>query len=249
MGSTVHKTVFKKDNVRVPIKVHIEYRKDHRFSIAKRSAILRMPVFYSQATKQKTYQQFLAWIEKHHTDKPEMFTRFEIKEYITGDIIEIFGVRYRLEVSMIAGETVRAKMDLNEDVIILGIPESLEEDDERGKYLSKVIKKVVAKALKPLVEKRLAYLAEHVVGVSFNNFRLKDSLSNWGSCSGRNNINISIRTLLLPMDKIDYVLIHELCHLKELNHSPAFWGHVEKAMPNYREAEDWISAHGNNLHY
>ncbi len=249
MGSNLYKTVFKKDNIRVPLKVHIEYRKDHRFSIAKRSAILRMPIFYPQATRQKTYQQFLAWIEKHHADNPEMFVRFEVKDYRTGDIMEIFGERYRLEVSVIAGTTVRATMDLDQKIINIGTPDSLDESDDRGKHISKVIKMVVSKALKPLVEHRLRYLGDHLVGVRFNNFRLKDSLSNWGSCSGKNNINISIRTLLLPLDKIDYVLIHELCHLKELNHSPAFWGLVAEALPNYKEAEDWISAHGSTLHY
>ena len=247
--ANVHKTVFKKDKIRVPIKVHLEYRKDHRFSIAKRSAILRMPIWYLKGTKQKTYQQFLAWIEQHYSDNPDMFLRFQIKEYQTGDLLEVFGERYRLEVNTISGDSVRAKMDLDSGIIFLGIPEEFSDDIERGKHLSKVLKKVVAKALKGKVEKRLAYLAEHVVNVRFNQFRLKDSLSNWGSCSGKNNINISIRTLLLPMDKIDYVLIHELCHLKELNHSPAFWGHVEKAMPNYKEAESWITAHGGSLHY
>jgi len=247
--ANVHKTVFKKDNVRVPIKVHLEYRKDHRFSIAKRSAILRMPIWYLKGQRQKTYTQFLDWIESHYTKKPEMFLRFEIKEYQTGDILEVFGVSYRLEVFAVPGDRVSAKLIEEHSIIELSIPKSLEDNTDRGKHISNIIKKVVAKGLKPKVEQRLSYLAKNVVGVRFNNFRLKDSLTNWGSCSGKNNINISIRTLLLPMDKIDYVLIHELCHLKELNHSPEFWGYVEKAMPNYKEAESWITTHGGSLHY
>lgn len=246
MANVQHR-LYKQGSVRVPIKIHLERRMDYRFSIAKRSAILRMPSWFPKSQKQKTYDKFISWIEAHHKKSPDMFTRFEVKQYQHDDVLTIFGLDYEIHITEVNGERVKAKVLEADQTIYILMPSDLEED--RDIHVTKILKKIIPKALKPRVEARLAYLAEHLVGVKYNNFRLKDSLSNWGSCSGKNNINISIRTLLLPVEMIDYVLIHELCHLKELNHSPAFWAHVEKAMPEYKRAENWISAHGNKYYF
>ena len=245
--ANVYNTVYKKGNVRVPIKVHLEKRMDYRFSIAKRSAILRMPSWFLKKQRTKTYDKFIAWLENHHNNTPDMFTRFEIKQYQDGDDIILFGETYTLDISVSDTNRVQAKVIEDGLTIYIMIPVDL--GDDRDLHVTSILKKIIPKALKPKVEARLAELAANVVGVKYNNFRLKDSLTNWGSCSGKNNINISIRTLLLPMEMIDYVLIHELCHLIELNHSPAYWANVEKAMPEYKRAENWISAHGNKYYF
>jgi predicted metal-dependent hydrolase len=73
---------------------------------------------------------------------------------------------------------------------------------------------------------------------------LKYNQTNWGSCSTRGNINLSTRLLFAPDDVIDYVIIHELAHLLEMNHSNRFWNIVKKAMPEYREKEVWLKKNG-----
>ena len=75
--------------------------------------------------------------------------------------------------------------------------------------------------------------------------RLKYNHSNWGSCSRSGNINLSTRLLFAPPDVIDYVIVHELAHLVELNHSPRFWNIVEKAVPDYRDKEKWLKENRN----
>jgi len=77
--------------------------------------------------------------------------------------------------------------------------------------------------------------------------RLKYNHSNWGSCSNKGNINLSTRLLFAPPEVIDYVIIHELAHRLEMNHSPRFWKLVADAMPNYREQERWLKEHGKGL--
>ena len=78
---------------------------------------------------------------------------------------------------------------------------------------------------------------------------LKYNHSNWGSCSSKSNLNLSTRLLFAPPDVIDYVIIHELAHLIELNHSDRFWKLVSDAMPDYRKKEKWLDANDHLCHF
>lgn len=69
---------------------------------------------------------------------------------------------------------------------------------------------------------------------------VRNQKSRWGSCSHNGTISLNWRLIQLPADVRDYIIIHELMHLRELNHSPRFWAEVEKAWPNYRAAEEWL---------
>lgn len=71
-------------------------------------------------------------------------------------------------------------------------------------------------------------------GFAWNRVTIKNTSSRWGSCSKQGNLNFSYRLLFLPQELSDYVVVHELCHLEELNHSPAFWKLVEQTIPDYR---------------
>lgn len=69
--------------------------------------------------------------------------------------------------------------------------------------------------------------------LTWNNVSIKNTSSRWGSCSKRGNLNFSYRVVYLPEEYVDYLIVHELCHLQEFNHSPAFWKLVSETMPNY----------------
>ena len=73
--------------------------------------------------------------------------------------------------------------------------------------------------------------------------------SRWGSCSAKGNLNFNCLLMRTPDEIIDYVVVHELCHLKELNHSDRFWAEVEKVFPDYKERRKWLKDHGNEIMY
>jgi len=148
--ANVYNTVYKKGNVRVPIKVHLEKRMDYRFSIAKRSAILRMPSWFLKKQRTKTYDKFIAWLENHHNNTPDMFTRFEIKQYQDGDDIILFGETYTLDISVSDTNRVQAKVIEDGLTIYIMIPVDL--GDDRDLHVTSILKKIVPKALKPKVE-------------------------------------------------------------------------------------------------
>ena len=79
-------------------------------------------------------------------------------------------------------------------------------------------------------------------GVSFKGIRITSAEKRWGSCSGNNSINFSYRVVMAPIFVIDYIVVHELCHTLEHNHSKNFWNHVINAMPNYKEAKKWLKS-------
>ena len=74
--------------------------------------------------------------------------------------------------------------------------------------------------------------------------QVRDMGRRWGSCNGNGRISVNWQTILLPPPIIDYILVHELMHLRELNHSKAFWQHVEAAMPDCAERRKWLRLHG-----
>ena len=112
----------------------------------------------------------------------------------------------------------------NQCVVPLGIPE-----DE---VLHKVILTYKRLAKKWLLERTLEIAK--VIGAKFDEFKISDTKGRWGCCTSNFTINLNWRVVCLKPHLIDYVIVHELCHLKEMNHSPKFWANVEKILPDYK---------------
>lgn len=98
------------------------------------------------------------------------------------------------------------------------------------------------KAMK-IIPERAAYFAG-IVGVKYGRITIRNQKTRWGSCSGKGNLNFNCLLMLTPPEVIDYVVVHELCHRKEMNHSKAFWAEVEKVLPDYRVSEKWLKTEG-----
>jgi predicted metal-dependent hydrolase len=82
------------------------------------------------------------------------------------------------------------------------------------------------------------------LGVSYARISLRDQRSRWGSCSTTGTLSFNWRLVLAPHDVLDYVVVHEICHLLEMNHGPAFWALVARRRPGYLEAKEWLDEHG-----
>lgn len=82
----------------------------------------------------------------------------------------------------------------------------------------------------------------------FQRISLKDTTSQWGSCSAEGNLSFSWRLIFAPREVARYVVIHEVCHLLEMNHSPAFWNLVKSLDPHFQKHRKWLKQHGKKLH-
>ena len=97
-----------------------------------------------------------------------------------------------------------------------------------------------------IISQRAAYFAP-LVGVTYGSVSIRQQRTRWGSCSGKGNLNFNCRLMLAPPEVLDYVVVHELCHRKHLNHSAAFWAEVERVFPDYREKRQWLKENGGQL--
>jgi predicted metal-dependent hydrolase len=82
------------------------------------------------------------------------------------------------------------------------------------------------------------------LGVTYTRLTMRDQRSRWGSCSSKGALSFNWRLVLAPHDVLDYVVVHEVCHLVEHHHGPAFWALVEKRRPSFRDSRDWLDRHG-----
>ena len=94
-----------------------------------------------------------------------------------------------------------------------------------------------------VIPRRVAYYAEKL-GVSYGKITLRQQKTRWGSCAANGNLNFNWLLILAPPEVLDYVVVHELCHRREMNHSQAFWKEVEKILPDYRERQKWLKDNG-----
>ena len=85
------------------------------------------------------------------------------------------------------------------------------------------------------------------LGVRWSRIEIRDQRSRWGSCSTRGTLSFNWRLVLAPFEVLDYVVVHELCHLREPNHSRRFWKLVEHRRPDWRAHRDWLHEHGPEL--
>ncbi len=116
---------------------------------------------------------------------------------------------------------------------------------EREYLSNEEIHKLAEKALE-YIPKRVSYFAKQI-GVTYGKITIRNQKTRWGSCSSKGNLNFNCLLMLTPPEVIDYVVVHELCHRKEMNHSEAFWAEVEKVIPDYKEQVKWLKENGGKI--
>ena len=105
------------------------------------------------------------------------------------------------------------------------------------------IKELAGRALE-YIPGRVRYFAP-IVGVDYGRITIRNQRTRWGSCSAKGNLNFNCLLMMMPPEIIDYVVVHELAHRREMNHSKAFWDIVESVLPDYKERRRWLRENGN----
>ena len=156
----------------------------------------------------------------------------KVKEHVSGEAFSYLGKNYRLKV--VTGSSEVVKLTLGK--LVVGA-----DADIKAELTSWYIQH----AEKRLNEKVARF--SQVIGVDPKSVKVKNYKSRWGSCSNLGDISFHWAIIMAPHYIVDYVVVHELCHMLHHNHSPAFWQQVEKVLPNYRDCRDWLKTNGQEL--
>jgi predicted metal-dependent hydrolase len=216
------------DGLRIPVYITTERRRDCRVSIGKTGIHVRLAAGMRDEQRLRQTRELLDWARDKVREKG--WSQEEPNRlYHHGDLLRLGGELFRVEV-----EPGALRFQVGRDL----------EPEERSRIMSELAAKVAMRYFGRWFRDRVALLNRCYYGYPYNQVRLKHNSTNWGSCSAKGNINLNVRLLFAPVEVLDYVIVHELAHLRRQDHSPAFWRLVETALPHYREYVHWLKAHG-----
>lgn len=155
------------------------------------------------------------------------------KELVTGESALYLGRNYRIELVAGDGREVR----FNRYFLVPSSTTARRKGALRDWYVARA-----RKLLLPRVARHARQL-----GANFRQAKIVDSRYRWGSCTVNDNVNLNWRLIKAPMFVIDYVIVHELAHLIEANHTPRFWNIVRTQVPATEKARSWLREHGQFL--
>lgn len=222
---------------RVPVQVVREHRYSVRAAVGKKSVILRLPIQSAPAEIALRIEWLKNWLEHKAQKNPDILARFLNKTYENGQEIQVSSRKYRLEISYTDQRASSGR--LHNGIIQLKISRAAGEAT-----IATLLSRLIAKDFYAEIIQRVQELNAQHFQVAFRRVSLKYNQSNWGSCSIQGNINLSTRLLFAPDAVRDYVIIHELAHLLEHNHSNRFWRLVAEAIPDYQTHERWLKENG-----
>jgi predicted metal-dependent hydrolase len=173
-------------------------------------------------------EQFLhsksAWINKHY----HRFSKFRKQQEAFWQMVGTDHVLINGKATPIFWQSARSRqVGIDDRGLFLSL--TSKDREEKARYVLPALRAVAAQQLT-----RSCLAWSQRTGDPVANIRVRDQSSKWGSCSGKRNINLNWRLLFLPANLQDYVLVHELMHLRQLNHSPAFWGEVARYIPHWQ---------------
>ncbi|MBR1914957.1 MAG: M48 family metallopeptidase [Alphaproteobacteria bacterium] len=211
-----------KVNTSVKLK-RLNLRIDHK----KRIVVLSMPFWCGKKKAFEFINAHLDWIEEKLAALPE------VKEFEDGEQISLFG-----QMVTIRHDPDFGAPKLKGDVLFVG---------GDMVFLHRRVKDFIKREAKKEFLKRSKALADQI-GCTLTGVTIKDTKSRWGSCSSLNHINYNWRIALAPYEVIDYLMAHEVAHLKHQDHSEAFWQALGALDKNFESGKSWLSKHGGELY-
>ncbi len=202
------------------------------------------PLSTPQTEVRRIVERFLPWIEKKRDEAKERLRKKRLRRFDDGDAVPFLGGSLTLSVT----ETDRASLEgatRDGETLRVAVPRGLDDTSRRAVVRYAVLRWMLDEARTVFHDRHRA--AARLVGDSAKRVVIKDMASRWGSCGPDRRMSLNWRLILAPQHIIDYVLVHELCHIKVPNHSRAFWNRVGASCEHYRDSRKWLRRHGEEL--
>jgi predicted metal-dependent hydrolase len=198
-----------------------------------RSILVRAPRNVSAEEIQRMLEEKKLWLyekTRHAQKYPPEPVR---KEFVAGETILYLGRNYRLELTDDDSKEVR----FDSCFYVSRIQKAKVGDLFQAWYMERAKEKLIP---------RIRHFAD-AMGVTYNQLLVSDLRYRWASCTPKNNLNFNWRIIKAPMNVVDYLIVHELAHLLESNHSPKFWNIIAVQVPRYEKPKEWLKNFGYKL--
>lgn len=237
----VHTEVWDLGTFKVNVFIHVERRNGARAAFGTKGINIRIPIGTRESEIGKIMAHFKEWALKEAAQQPKLSERYASADYQDGDTVRVGNYNYHL--TIIESDKGSHTGNIENGLITLKLS-SQDNDVNRSKAIKHLLSRLIAKHQLPVITQRVHDLNERSYQVPVKEVKLKYMSTRWGSCSSNGNINLSTRLLFAPDPVIDYVIVHELAHRLEMNHSPRFWNYVADVIPNYKDHEKWLKTFG-----
>ncbi|WP_432408437.1 M48 family metallopeptidase [Wukongibacter sp. M2B1] len=221
------------------IEFDVDYRKRKTMSIKinKEGMVLAIvPKGLSQEIIKEVVKSKSNWIRRKLDELEEIGYRPESRSFVDGEDFMYLGEKYPLKVEL--QDHIKKP-----DIRIFQGEICIRASNNDRELLKKVMEKWYReKCLEKIIE-RVDYYKKFI-GREPNKIRVKEQKKRWGSCTSRGDILFNWRCIMAPLDTLDYIVVHEMCHLIHMNHSKEYWKTVESIIPNYKERREWLKKYG-----
>jgi len=199
------------------------------------------PLRVSESYIKQLLQKKSAWILKKLVELETRVAKInKAKLFEEGESFNYLGKEFKLKLfrsSNLKKPTIR----LVGENLELALPKSFEPEK-----IMNALKLWYIEQFKLIIEERVKHYSA-IIGVLPQKITIREQKTRWGSCSARGNINLNWKLIMASLEVLDYVVIHELCHMREMNHSKEFWKLVEGVFPQYKKCRVWLKENGDFL--
>jgi predicted metal-dependent hydrolase len=226
---------------KIPLRIYIERRRNITFSLGKKNVLMRIPIFETTQLS-KHIENVSNWLLGLIKKDASLIAQYNVEFYQQKQELKILE-KDTLYLDFEEHNSNQATLKSSGNNLKILLPEILDGFEKKA-IVRKLLSRYLVKRYKGFVQERIEYWNKKYFNKEISSIVIRDNNSNWGSCSVNRKISISTRSLLLPMKIFDYIIVHELSHLVEMNHSYKFWDVVKKVMPDYEDSESWIRKNG-----
>jgi len=232
-SNTIRYSVIRTDRKTVGLEVDVED-----------GVLVRAPNHLSSVEIKRIVKKKADWILRKQAKVNEIKSPPQPKEFLSGEKLPYLGCRYRLKINP-TEEIKEASVKLYQGKFQVQVNAQLAGEERRSTIREELITWYRQRAEVKINERVKKYKQQ--IGVEPNNVKIKKQKKRWGSCSSKGNLNFNWKLIMAPMSVIDYLVVHELAHLKHSNHSQDFWNLVGAVVPHYEEKQEWLRINGRQL--
>lgn len=200
---------------------------------------VRPPAHMTPEQVDETVYSKRLWIYRNLAEWRDLNATRVVREWVNGEAFLYLGSSYRL--LLVDSQDEPLKLKDGRFQLLRSVVETQGRDGAQRAFEQYFQTKGL-----PRIAARVAHYASRV-GVMPGKVQVKELGYRWATCLANGDVHFHWKCLMAPLTVIDYIVVHELCHLRHRDHSDAFWNEVDKVMPNYRERKEWLRQRGANL--